>query len=464
MILNDNNLIGEIPSFVCNLTSLEVLSMPRNNLRGKVPQCLGNISSLQILMMSHNNLSGEIPSSISNLTSLQILDLGRNNLEGAIPQCFGNISSLQVFDMQNNKLTGTLPTNFSIGSSLISLNLHGNELEGEIPRSLANCKKLQVLDLGDNHLNDTFPMWLGTLPELRVLRLTSNKLHGPIRSSGAKIMFPDLRIIDLSNNAFSKDLPTSLFQHLKGMMTIDQTIKLPNYKGGGFYYQDSVVVVTKGLKLEVVKILSLYTVIDLSNNKFEGRIPSVLGDLIALRVLNMSHNGLKGHIPLSLGNLSVVESLDLSFNQLSGEIPQQLASLTSIEFLNLSHNYLQGCIPQGPQFRTFENSSFDGNDGLRGFPVSKGCGNDPVSETNYTVSALEDQERNSEFFNDFWKAALMGYGSGLCIGLSIIYFLISTGNLRWLARIIEELEHKIIIRRRKKQRGQGNYRGRNNRF
>ncbi|WMV31912.1 hypothetical protein MTR67_025297 [Solanum verrucosum] len=247
------------------------------------------------------------------------------------------------------------------------------------------------------------------------------------------------------------------------MRTIDQTMKVPSYEGGGAY-EDSIVVVSKGLKLEVVKILSLYTVIDLSNNKFEGHIPSVLGDLIALRVLNMSHNGLKGHIPRSLGNLSVVESLDLSFNQLSGEIPQQLASLTSLEFLNLSHNYLQGCIPQGPQFHTFEKSSFDGNDGLRGFPVSKGCGNDPGSETNYTVSMLEDQERNSEFFNDFWKAALMGYGSGLCIGLSIIYFLISTGNLRWLARIIEELEHKIIMRRRKKQRGQKNYRRRNNRF
>uniref|UniRef100_A0A0V0H6Y6 Putative leucine-rich repeat receptor-like protein kinase-like n=1 Tax=Solanum chacoense TaxID=4108 RepID=A0A0V0H6Y6_SOLCH len=233
---------------------------------------------------------------------------------------------------------------------------------------------------------------------------------------------------------------------------------------GYVYYQDSAIVVTKGLKLEVVKILPLYTVIDLSNNKFEGHIPCVLGDLIAIRVLNLSHNGLQGHIPPSLGSLSVVESLDLSFNQLSGEIPQQLASLTTLEFLNLSHNYLQGCIPQGPQFLTFENNSYEGNDGLRGYPVSKGCGNDRVSETNYTASALDDQESNSEFLNDFWKAALMGYGSGLCIGLSIMYFMISTGNPKWLARIIEEMEHKINMRRRKKQQGQRNYRRRNNRF
>ncbi|KAM3324889.1 hypothetical protein P3S67_000013 [Capsicum chacoense] len=56
----------------------------------------------------------------------------------------------------------------------------------------------------------------------------------------------------------------------------------------------------------------------------------------------------------------------------------------------------------------------------------------------------------------------MGYGTGLCIGLSIIYFLISTGNMKWLERIVEELEQKIMMGRRKKQRRQRNYRRRNN--
>ncbi|PHT28998.1 hypothetical protein CQW23_31449 [Capsicum baccatum] len=44
-----------------------------------------------------------------------------------------------------------------------------------------------------------------------------------------------------------------------------------------------------------------------------------------------------------------------------------------------------------------------------------------------------------------------GYGSGLCIGLSRVYFRISTGNMKWIERIVEELEHKIVMRRRKKQ-------------
>ncbi|PHT67150.1 hypothetical protein T459_31575 [Capsicum annuum] len=466
LFLDRNNLIEEIPSSICNLTSLKVLYLSRNTLKGKFPQCLGNITGLQYVMMSHNNLSGELPPSICNLTSLQSLDLCRNNLMGAIPQCFGNMSDhLEVLDMKNNNLSGTLPTTFSIGSALRSLNLHGNKLEGKIPRSLENCQRLEVVDLGDNLLNDTFPMWLGTLPELRVLSLKSNKLHGPITTSGSEYMFLELRIFDLSRNDFSKNLPTSLFQHLKAMRTTDQTSKEPRYLGDS-YYHDSVMVSTKGLELQLLRILTIYTTIDLSNNKFEGYIPSILGDLIVLRVLNLSHNGLQGHIPPTLGDLSVVESLDLSGNQLEGEIPAQFASLTFLEVLNLSYNHLEGCIPQGNQLHTFENNSYEGNDGLRGFPLSKGCGNDghdSASEETNARSAL-DEESNSEFLNDFWKAALMGYGTGLCIGLSIIYILISTGNMKWLERIVQELGHKIMMRRRKKQRRQRNYRRRNNRF
>ncbi|PHT85695.1 hypothetical protein T459_07801 [Capsicum annuum] len=258
-------------------------------------------------------------------------------------------------------------------------------------------------------------MWLGTLPELRVLSLKSNKLHGPIRTLGNENIYPELRFLDLSFNAFTGNLPMSLFQHFKAMKKIDPSKKAPSDERYG-YYENSIAVVTKGLELEVVRILFLYTTIDLSNNKFEGHIPSMIGELIALRVLNLSHNGLQGPIPQSLGCLSSVESLDLSGNHLVGEIPPQFASLTSLEILNLSYNHLEGCIPQGNQFHTFENNSYESNDGLRGFSLSRGCDNS-TSEKTYAGSAL-DEESNSEFLNDFWKAALI---TGLCIGLSIIY-------------------------------------------
>ncbi|KAH0733753.1 hypothetical protein KY285_009460 [Solanum tuberosum] len=481
--LSNNKIQGRIPAWAWSnwMSSLDTLNMSQNMLSSvdSIPLQFADIidlrsnllqSSLPIppistrfFFISHNNLTGEIPSSICNLTSLRMLDLATNNLRGEIPQCFGNITSLQVLDMRHNNLSGNIPTTFSNGSSLTSLNLHGNKLEGTIPPSLAHCKELQVLDLGDNHLIGTFPMWLGTLPNLKVISLRFNELHGPIRTSRIENMFPELRIIDLSYNAFSGNLPSSLFQHLKAMRTIDPSMEAPRY-GVYTYYQDSIRVATKGFDREIVRILYLYTVIDLSSNKFRGQIPSIVGDLIAVRILNLSHNGLQGHLPPSLGDLSSVESLDLSGNQLSGEIPQQLASLTSLSFLNLSHNHLQGCIPQGPQSHTFERNSYEGNDGLRGFPVSRSCSDARVLDTNDTVSGVVDEESKSEFQSDFWKGALMGYGSGLCIGLSIMYFMLSSGKPIWLARIILEMEHKIMRGRRKKQRRQRNYRRRNNHF
>ncbi|KAM3324888.1 hypothetical protein P3S67_000012 [Capsicum chacoense] len=228
-------------------------------------------------------------------------------------------------------------------------------------------------------------MWLGTLPELRVLSLSSNKLHGPIRTSGSEYMFLELRLLDLSSNAFTGNLPTSLFQHFRAIKKIDPSKKAPSDEIYG-YYEKSIAVVTKGMEHEVLRILFLYATIDFPNNKFEGHIPSIIGDLIALSILNLSHNGLQG------------------------------------------------------------------------------CGNDTLSETNYTTSVLTNQESNSEFLNDFWKGYLMGYGTGLCIGLSIIYIMISTGNMKWLERIVEELGHTIMMARRKKQGRQRNYRRRNNRF
>ncbi|KAK4726707.1 hypothetical protein R3W88_031624 [Solanum pinnatisectum] len=470
--LSDSNFSGQIPSEISHLSKLQSLRLYGRlrliahdfklflqnltqlidfvNFPHNFPESMGYLTSLCYLYLQNCNLRGPIPESLSKLTRIEDLYLQYNSLNGTIPSGIFSLPSLSRLVLSNNHFSGQFEDFNS--NSLNLIDLSNNQLQGHLPNSIQNL----LLDLGNNNLNDTFPVWLGALPDLLVLSLRSNKLHGPIRTSSIENMFPELRIIDLSYNAFSGNLPSSLFQHLKAMRTIDPSMGAPRYHGDT-YYEDSITVATKGF----VRILYLYTAIDLSTNKFRGKIPSIMGDLIAVHIMNLSHNGLQGHIPSSFGDLSSVESLDLSGNQLSGEIPQQLASLTYLSFLNLSHNHLQGCIPQGPQFYTYESNSYEGNDGLRGFPISKSCGYARVLDTNDTVSGLDDEESNSDFQNDFWKGALMGYGSGLCIGLSIIYFMVSTGKPIWLARIIIGMEHKIILGRRKKQRRQRNYRRRN---
>ncbi|XP_015056509.1 receptor-like protein Cf-9 homolog isoform X1 [Solanum pennellii] len=466
--LSSNHLNGTIPSWMFSLPSLKVLDLSNNTFRGKIqefksktlsivtlkenqlegpiPNSLLNTPSLRILLLSNNNISGQIASTICNLTALNVLNLRSNNLEGSIPQCLGKMNICKL-DLSNNSLSGTLNTNFSIGNQLKVISLHGNKLTGKVPRSLINCKYLRLLDLGNNQLNDTFPNWFGDLPRLQIFSLRSNKFHGPVKSSENRNLFPQLQILDLSSNGFSGNLPISLFGNLQAMKKIDESARTPHYVSDQYvgYYDYLTTITTKGQDYDSVQILDSNMIIDLSKNRFEGHIPSIIGDLVGLRTLNLSHNVLEGHISTSLQNLSVLESLDLSSNKISGEIPKQLESLTFLEVLNLSHNHLVGCIPTGKQFDSFENSSYQGNDGLHGFPLSTRCGGDDRVPPAITPAEI-DQEEEEDSPMISWEAVLMGYGCGLVIGLSVIYIMWSTQYPAWFSRLVVKLEHKITMR------------------
>ncbi|KAH0724221.1 hypothetical protein KY285_000082 [Solanum tuberosum] len=447
LYLRGVNFTGRIPESFSHLTSLLELDMGDSNLSGPIPKSLLNQQSLQLLVLSYNNINGQIASSICNLKTLILLNLRSNNLEGTIPQCLGEMSTVQILDLSNNSLSGTINTTFSIENQFIIIRLGRNKLEGKVPPSLINCKYLELLDLGNNELNDTFPKWLGDLPNLKVLTLRSNKFNGPIRTNN---LFAQIRVIDFSSNGFSGDLPLSLFENFQAMKINVENSGTREYVADTYsgYYRSYLIVTTKGLDHELPRVLTTQIMIDLSSNRFEGHIPSIIGDLIGLRTLNLSHNVLEGHIPASFQHLSVLESLDLSSNKISGAIPPQLASLTSLAVLNLSHNHLVGCIPKGKQFDTFENSSYQGNDGLRGLPPSRDCGGDDrVPQETIPVELAQEEEEDSPMIS--WQAVLMGYGCGLVIGLSVIYIMLSTQYPTWFSRMFLKLEHKITTRRKR---------------
>ncbi|XP_058110319.1 receptor-like protein 33 [Magnolia sinica] len=369
--LHSNLLQGSIP---LPPPSIIVLDYSNNSFTSSIPSNFTNSLNFTIFFsIAGNRISGKIPPSICNANYLQVLDLSNNNLNGSIPECLIEISNvLGKLNLRNNSFTGIIPDISSVNCSLRTLDLNGNQLEGQLPKSLANCSELEVLDVGNNRLNGTFPYYLDALSNLRVLVLRSNGFSGSILQL-LNVSFPKLQIIDLSLNGFSGNLPRNCFQTLRAMIYGEEDEEPGFYQATSLYYQDTVSVTSKGLEMELVKILTIFTSIDLSNNNFEGEIPTVIGDLNLLHMLNLSHNGLTGQIPASLGNLTQLESLDLSQNQLSGVIPQQLSNLTFLSVLNVSHNQLVGSIPQDRQFSTFTSESFIGNLGLCGPPLSRKC-------------------------------------------------------------------------------------------
>lgn len=372
--LHNNQLRGPIPVFPKYASYLDY-SM--NKFRS-LPQDIGNYLNFTIfLSLSNNNLQGSLPDSLCNASNLEVLDMSNNNISGIIPTCLMT-QNLVVLNLKKNNLLGSIPDVYPPSCALRTLDLQKNNLDGQIPKSLANCSTMEVLDLANNNIIDTFPCFLKDIFTLRVLVFRKNKFYGSIECPTTDDTWPMLQIIDLAFNNFSGKLPEKSFTGWEAMMSdknqIDSKvnhIRFEVLQFGQIYYENSVTVTSKGQRLELVKIISIFTTIDFSSNHFQGPIPKVLMDFKALYILNISNNHFSGEIPSSIGNMKQLESLDLSNNSLVGEIPMQLESLSFLSYLNLSFNHLVGKIPTGTQLQSFPASSFEGNDGLYGPPLTE---------------------------------------------------------------------------------------------
>ncbi|XP_073268364.1 receptor-like protein Cf-9 [Populus alba] len=464
--LADNQLGGQIPFSLGKLKQLEYLDLGNNSFTGSIPDVFANqtqlarlygqippsvfkLEHLRTLMLSSNDkLSGNISSAICELKFLQILDLSNNGFSGFIPQCLGNFSDgLSVLHLGANILHGNIPSIYSEGNSLRYLNFNGNQLKGVIPPPIINCVNLEFLDLDNNMIDDTFPSFLETLPQLEVVVLRSNKLHGSLKVPTVKDSFSKLQIFDLSNNSLSGPLPTEYFNNFKAMMSVDEHMDYMRTNNLSTSYVYSVTLAWKGLEIEFSKIQIALATLNLSCNKFTGKIPESLGKLKSLIQLNLSHNRLIGYIQPSLGNLTNLESLDLSSNLLVGRIPPQLVDLTFLQVLNLSYNQLEGPIPQGKQFNTFENGSYAGNLGLCGFPLQAKCNKGEGKQQPPSNFEKED----SMFEEGFgWKAVAMGYECGFVFGVSIGYVVFRARKPAWFVKMVEDSAHQNAKRLRRK--------------
>ncbi|KAL2335362.1 hypothetical protein Fmac_016575 [Flemingia macrophylla] len=358
--VSHNKLSGVLPSIKTGHMSKWDFSF--NNLSGPLPPFPPNVFSLSL---SNNMFSGSV-SSICAMSPkfLTYLDLSSNLLVGPLPNCWEKYKYLKVLNFNNNSLSGRIPTSFGSLEEIQFIRLNNNKFSGEIPSFQTPRMNLRYIDFGDNILEGTLPTWFSGLS---VLLLGRNKIQGGIPTSICEIT--SLRVLDLSSNNITGEIP----QCLNSIRALSDV----NYGEETFSYYIYEAIISNSIQIGCFgDCHDFYTIIDLAGNKLTGEIPESLTTLRALIFLNLSGNNLTGIIPNNIDHMQMLEALDLSRNHLYGRIPSSFSNLIFLTYMNLSSNNLSGEIPTGHQLNTFDNSTYAGNNGLCGIPLSNRCPDD----------------------------------------------------------------------------------------
>jgi len=322
--LSINHLVGHIPSEIGHLRHMVTLDLSGNHLSGSIPSNIGDLTRLTTLYLYDNQLSGEIPQELGYLVKLKKLDLGENQLLGSIPGSLGNLSKLTFLSILQNQLSGSIPQEIGKLLSLDGLELSYNRLSGALPSDLCAGGQLQRLTATYNNLVGPLPSSLLSCISLVRVRLEGNNLEGDITGMGAH---PNLVYIDISSNKLYGKL-----SHRWGECYKLTVLRASNNN------------ITGVIPSSIGK-LSQLGILDVSSNNLNGQIPPEIGNATMLFNLSLSHNLLQGYIPQEIGSLNNLEYLDLSSNNLVGQIPRSIGHCLKIHFLKLSHNQLNSTIP-----------------------------------------------------------------------------------------------------------------------
>ncbi|KAG8377134.1 hypothetical protein BUALT_Bualt09G0136800 [Buddleja alternifolia] len=377
--LSDNLLEGEIPRGIESLYDLRAINLSRNTFVGWLPENIGNCLLLKSVDFSRNYLNGGLPLSMRKLGLCRYLVMSGNLLTGEFPDWIGEMRSLELLDLSGNNFSGRVPSTIGQLQSLKEVNLSNNQFVGSLPESFGDCVNLKVIDVGQNSFSGNLPSWIFKLA-LESVSLSANRYSGSISLTNPFLQsYQSLRILDLSSNALSSGIPSSI-----GNFSRLQALNIS---------RNSLV----GLIPASVGRLNTTSVVDLSHNQLSGIIPHEIGGAVSLQELRLEKNFITGAIPIDIGNcssltslvlsqnnltgpvpvaiasLSNLEVVDLSFNNLSGNLPKELTNLSHLVTFNASFNHLEGELPVGGFFNTIPTSSVIGNPSLCGSIVKHSC-------------------------------------------------------------------------------------------
>jgi len=313
-----NNMIGTIPTEIGLLTSLEILVFKTNKVSGTLPSEMVNLQNLRGALFSTNELSGSIPAWLGKLSNLEWLSMPNNDFSGSIPNELGSMSMLKWLDFQVNiNIVGTIPDTLQNLTHLESIFLSYNNLEGSIPAWIGNFANLSDLRLSNNKLSSSIPNSLSNAAQLHSLFLDDNNLTGDLNVIES---LNNLEYLLVEDNNFEQSLNSDFLASLNKLRVLDASNnKLKGTLPSHLFQMD---------KLQVL---------DLHGNQIEGNLPDFPMNNV-LEVLALYENSIEGSIPLSISNLKNVTHLDLSTNKLTGVFPASIGDMTSLTYLFMASN------------------------------------------------------------------------------------------------------------------------------
>jgi len=264
----------------------------------------------------------------SKIHGVKLVD---NGMKGSIPTEMGLLTSMKILQLDANELTSTIPFQFSALKNLEGIHMSHNELTGPVPDFFASFSALKDVDLSFNLLDGFIPPEMAELQSLEALMLDHNALEGDFSFFGASpVVQQNMSFFFAENNQFSGMLDETFFEHFPKLEMVD----ISDNKFGGSLPSSA---------LSQPRLV----VLDLHDNMFKGTIPFPETLNEKLRFLALHRNLFDGVIPPAVGNLKYVFHLDLSENSLAGELPIDIGNMTALEYLFVAKNAFDaGPIPE----------------------------------------------------------------------------------------------------------------------
>uniref|UniRef100_A0A453Q3V2 Leucine-rich repeat-containing N-terminal plant-type domain-containing protein n=1 Tax=Aegilops tauschii subsp. strangulata TaxID=200361 RepID=A0A453Q3V2_AEGTS len=379
--VQDANMIGNLPSWIGNMTNLSVLHASENMLSGPLPVGVGALSNLKSLILGNNNFSGVLlKEQFANLGKLELLDLSHNNFSGVLlKEHFTGLLNLKYLDFSYNSVRLAINQKWVPAFRLKYAIFRSCQLGPRFPEWLKWQSDIDVLVLSNANLDDVIPDWFWvTFSRASFLQVSGNKLHGSIPSDlqhmsadhiylGSNMFtgqVPQLPInivrLNLSSNTLSGSLPSELNAPLLEELllannqfigtipsSICQLTKLKRLDLSGNQLTGDIMQCQKELVPNSTDqfgsdMLSLA----LNNNDLTGEFPKFLQRSSGLMFLDLSYNRFVGGLPEWLPEkVPHLKILRVRSNMFNGHIPKSLTSLHDLHYLDIAHNKITGSIP-----------------------------------------------------------------------------------------------------------------------